>query len=82
MPRHPGNAEARPSEASTIGFTDDLVAWDDVIAKRLQLAFDDVQIRPAHAAGADAKQDLAGRGNGNRDIADFERAGGDARGTG
>ena len=52
---------------------------NDVIAERLQLAFDDVQIGAAHAASADAQQDLAGRGRGNRNIADFERAGRDAR---
>ena len=58
------------------------MARDDVIAERLQLAFDDVQIRTAYAAGADAKQNLAGRGRGNRDIADFERAGSNASWTG
>jgi hypothetical protein len=51
------------------------MAGYNLAAKGLQLAFDNVQIRAAHAAGADAKQDLAGRGRGNGSIADLERAG-------
>ena len=58
------------------------MAWDHVIAERLQLAFDDVQIGAAHAAGADAKQYLAGLGSGDRNVADFERARSDACGVG
>ena len=63
-------------------FADNLMAGDDVIAQRLQFALDDVQIGAAYATGADAKQDLAWRGRGNRNIADFERPGSDICGTG
>ena len=44
-----------------LGFPNDLMARDDVIAERLQLAFDDVQIRAAHPTSPNAKQYLAGR---------------------
>jgi hypothetical protein len=63
-------------------FAYNLMTWNHVIAERFQLAFHDVQIRAAHAAGAYTKQNLAGPRRGNRNVADFERARGDAGGTG
>ena len=70
-----------PKRAVRLRFTYNLMAWNHVIAERLQLAFDDVQIGAAHSTSPDAEQYLAGPRRGNRDIADFERAGSDACGT-
>ncbi len=73
---HPRYAKAMPP-----GFAYDLMARNHAIAKRLQLAFDDVQVGAAHAAGADPQQDLARRRRGNRNIEDFEGVRRDARRT-
>jgi hypothetical protein len=62
-------------------FAHDLVARYDAITERLQLAFDDVQIRAAHPARPDAQQYLAGCGSGTWEIADLERSGSDTCGS-
>ncbi len=73
---------ARMRVATSTGDTaNDLMARNHAIAKGLQLAFDDVQVGPAHAAGADAQQDLARCRRGNRNIEDFEGARRDGRRT-
>jgi hypothetical protein len=36
------------------------VAWNDLIAKWRELAFDNMQIRPTNAADADTKENVAG----------------------
>jgi hypothetical protein len=69
-------------KSALYNFADNLVARDDMVAERFHLAFDDMQIRAAHAAGAHAKKNLIGPRLGNRDIANFKRSRRDACGTG
>ena len=81
MPSVPPIQETPTREPFAPYLTYNLMTWNNVIAERLQLAFDDVQIGSAHSTSPDAQQYLAGSRRGNRDIADFERAGSDACGT-
>ena len=57
---HPGNAHAgadrRLRAFSGDNFADDLVAGNQLLAKRGQIAFDNVQVGPADATGENAKQ--------------------------
>ncbi len=68
-------AQAVPFDASSCGnhLAHDLVPWDDVRLRVIELAVDDVEIRPADAAGVDLDQDPMCLWRGNRDGAADER---------
>ena len=80
-PAHPGDADARAERQIARGasqnFADDLVAGNDFVAYRGQLALDDVEVGAADAADADFEQYLARFRLGLRDILDRQRALGD-----
>ena len=63
-PAHPGNADARAHGRfrafACDNFADDLMAGDELWPQRRQVAFDDVQIGAADAAGEDAKEQMTG----------------------
>jgi hypothetical protein len=74
---NPGDANAsawRKVRRAGIGnFSNNLVAWNDLIAAWRQLAFHNMQIRPANAAGAYTKENVAGLELWPRYLADFQR---------
>jgi hypothetical protein len=41
-------------------FSDDLMPWNDAFVLRSEFAFDNVKVRPAHAAGTHAQENLPG----------------------
>jgi hypothetical protein len=55
-------------------FADDLVSRDDTGIECWQLAFDDVKIGAADAAGEYTEQNVAGFRPGDGDVFDFERS--------
>src|SRR5439155_26671376 len=60
-PAQPGNADPRPfreARAARLDDADDLVSEHERQLRIVELTVGDVQIRPAHAAGADAEEDL------------------------
>ena len=59
--RSPGSTSAPRTDR--LGPTDDLVARDERQLRLGQLAVDDVEVGPAHAAGSDPEQHLARAGN-------------------
>ena len=72
----------RGLEISRDEFADDLVAGDDAWIARWKVAFDDVKIGAADAAGENFKEDMVGLGLGGGDVFEDEGRFGDGSGGG
>jgi len=68
------HCRARRSRAGPIHDADRFVAGDNRLLRQRQVAFDDVQVGPAHAADPDANPDLSGTRFGRPHVAKPERA--------